>query len=126
MHILFIMFSGEEQPVNPSGDAGLLSLVSSWWSSFGVAFSAVYWSASVGFEWDFAFLSAFSANCLMHFFSIGDSVQLLMFFSARIIFFARLPIFSPILLNISVHNNEFYAHLKEYQSHNLLNRNLKA
>ena len=44
-----------------------MSLESSRGSSFRVAFSAVYWSAWVWFEGNFAFLSALSANCLVHF-----------------------------------------------------------
>jgi len=45
-----------------------MSLISSWWSSFAVAFSAVYWPAAVRFEWNFTFLSTVSAGSLVHFF----------------------------------------------------------
>jgi hypothetical protein len=51
-----------------------VSLISSWGSSFRIAFSAVYRSASVGFERNFAFLSTVCTDCLVrlsliHFFS---------------------------------------------------------
>jgi hypothetical protein len=46
--------------------AGLVS--SSWWAFFCPAFSAVNGSVWVRFEGNFAFLSAFRANCLVHFF----------------------------------------------------------
>jgi len=42
-----------------------LNLISSC-SSFGITFSAVYWSASVRFERNFTFLATLSTNCLMH------------------------------------------------------------
>ena len=47
-----------------------MSLVSLWWSSFRITFSAVYGSASVGLERNFAFLSTVGANCLVHLFLI--------------------------------------------------------
>jgi len=40
-------------------------LISSWWSSLRIAFSAVYRSASVGFERNFAFLSTVCTDCLV-------------------------------------------------------------
>jgi len=43
----------------------LISLISSGRSSFRIAFSAVYRSASVGFERDFAFLSTVCTDCLV-------------------------------------------------------------
>jgi hypothetical protein len=43
-----------------------ISLISSWRSSFRIAFSAVYRSASVGFKRNFAFLSTVCADCLVH------------------------------------------------------------
>ena len=43
-----------------------LRLISSWWSSFCVAFSAVNWPGAVWLEWNVTFLSAVSAGCLMH------------------------------------------------------------
>ena len=48
-------------------DVKLVSLISSLWSSFSVTFAAIYWSASVWFEGNFAFLSTFGADCLVHF-----------------------------------------------------------
>ena len=55
-----------------------VSLISSWpcWSFLSKAFSAINWPVWVWFEWDFTFFSAFSANCLMHFF-FGHYFQLL-------------------------------------------------
>ena len=41
---------------------------SSWWALLCPAFSAVDWSVWVGFEGNFAFLTAFRAGCLVHFF----------------------------------------------------------
>jgi len=45
----------------------LMSLISSYGSSFGITFLAVYGSASVGFKRNFAFLSTVGADCFMHF-----------------------------------------------------------
>ncbi len=50
-------------------------LESSWWSSFCVALSAVNWPCAVWLEWNFTFLSAVSASCLVHLFSIHFSVS---------------------------------------------------
>jgi len=58
------LFLDEVRPVS------FKSLVSSWWSSFAVALSAVDWPASVWLEWNFTFLSAVRAGCLVHFFVI--------------------------------------------------------
>jgi len=46
----------------------LKSLISSWWSAFRIAFSAIYWPASVWLERNFAFFSTVSAGCLVHLF----------------------------------------------------------
>ena len=67
---IFVVFGRSEH-------VSFKSLVSSWWSSFGVALSAVDWPASVWLEWNFAFLSAVSAGCLVHFFIIQLFFQLL-------------------------------------------------
>jgi len=64
-----LLFLNEVRPVS------FKSLVSSWWSSFGVALSAVDWPASVWLEWNFAFLSAVSAGCLVHLFIIHVAVS---------------------------------------------------
>jgi hypothetical protein len=61
----------------------LVSLIPSWWSSFRITFSAVYWSGAVRLERNFAFLAALSANCLMHFSSCHFLFQLLYYFSAK-------------------------------------------
>jgi hypothetical protein len=47
-------------------DVSFVSLISPCWSSLRIAFSAVYWSASVRLERDFTFLATISTNCLMH------------------------------------------------------------
>ena len=44
-----------------------ITKVWSWWSSLCPTFSAVYRSASVGFEGNFAFLSTVGTDCLEHF-----------------------------------------------------------
>ena len=64
----------------------LVCLVSSsWWAFLCPAFSAVDWSGWVGFEGDFAFLTAFRAGCLMHLFFCHRRFQLLFsVFGARI------------------------------------------
>jgi hypothetical protein len=67
-----------------------MSLISSGWSSFRITFSAVYWSASVWLEGNFAFLSAITANCLMHLFPVHSTFQLLMLFSAKNLLFAHI------------------------------------
>jgi hypothetical protein len=53
----------------------LISLISSWGSSFRIAFSAVYGFGSVRFEGNFAFFTTVSAYGLVHFsgFSIRQS-----------------------------------------------------
>ena len=53
----------------------LVSLISSRWSSFRIAFSAVYGSGSVRFEGNLAFLTTIGAHGLVHFsvFSIRQS-----------------------------------------------------
>jgi hypothetical protein len=43
-----------------------LRLVSSWWTSFSVALSAIYWSCAVWLERNITFFSAVSASCLVH------------------------------------------------------------
>ena len=45
----------------------LISLISSRWSSFCVALSAINWPVAVCLERNFAFFSAVSAGCLVHF-----------------------------------------------------------
>ena len=57
---------------------GLVSSAWPCWSFLCPAFSAVNWSAWVWFEWDFTFLTAFRASCLMHFF-FGHYFQLLLY-----------------------------------------------
>jgi len=54
----------------------LVSAASSWWSSLSPAFSTVNWPTGIGLERDFTFLSAVSADCLVHLsvFSIRQSV----------------------------------------------------
>ncbi len=42
-----------------------------------ITFSAVYWSCWIGLEWNFTFILAFSANCLVHIFLIHSLFQLL-------------------------------------------------
>jgi len=64
----------------------IFCLVSSWscGSFFGPAFSAVNWSGWVGFEGDFAFLTAFRAGCLVHFFLCHDYFSTPWFFFLRV------------------------------------------
>ena len=70
----------------------LAYLVSSRRASFWVAFSAVYWSVSVRFEWNFTFLAAISADCLMHLsVSIHSLSQLLILCCAKIAFLHDAP-----------------------------------
>ena len=66
-----------------------LSLESSWWSSFGVTFAAINWSCPVWLEWNFTFLSAVSAGCLVCLFSVHYMFQLLYGYCAKKAFFAR-------------------------------------
>ena len=76
------------------------NLISSGWSSFSVAFSAVYWSGSVGFEWNFTFLAAISADCLVHLsISIHSLFQLLIFRCAKIASHTLNLTFAPTLIN---------------------------
>ena len=48
-------------------DVQLLSLISSWWSSFCVALTAINWPRAVWLERNITFFSAVSAGCLVHF-----------------------------------------------------------
>ena len=76
------------------------SLISSGWSSLSIAFSAVYWSGSVRLEWNFTFLLAISADCLVHLsVSIHSLFQLLIFRYAKIAFYTLNLTFAPTLIN---------------------------
>jgi hypothetical protein len=44
-----------------------MSLISSRWSSFRVALTAINWPCAVRLERNFTFLTAISASCLVHF-----------------------------------------------------------
>ena len=76
------------------------NLVSSGWSSLGKAFSAVNWPSAVGFEWNFTFLTAISANCLVHLsVSIHTLFQLLIYCCAKIASHTLNLTFAPTLIN---------------------------
>ncbi len=61
----------KEKKCERSKYVSFISLISSWWSSFCVALSAINWPTLVWFEWNFAFLSAVSAGSLVHLFVIS-------------------------------------------------------
>jgi hypothetical protein len=72
--LIIISVKKKEKSVQKGTKMLPVSLVSSWGSSFRIAFSAVYRSASVWFERNFAFLSTVCTDCLVrlsliHFFS---------------------------------------------------------
>jgi hypothetical protein len=48
-------------------DVQLISLISSWWSTFCVTLTAINWPCTVWFERNVTFFSAVSASCLVHF-----------------------------------------------------------
>jgi hypothetical protein len=76
------------------------NLISSGWTSFSVAFSAVNWSGSVGLEWNFTFLLAISADRLVHLsVSIHSLFQLLLFCCAKIAFYTLHVTRKPSLIN---------------------------
>jgi len=101
-----LLFLNEVRPVS------FKSLVSSWWSSFGVALSAVDWPASVWLEWNFAFLSAVSAGCLVHLFIIQLFFQLLCSIMRKNVF-CTLCIFRRQRLNLSIQTPNFPCTLHE-------------
>ena len=76
----------------------LVSLISisSWWSSFLPAFSAVNRSASVRLEWYFTFLATIRADCLMHFSFRHSLFQLLMFCCVIAFYTLHLPLRRPL------------------------------
>jgi len=83
-----------------------VSLISPWWSSFRIAFSAVYRSASVGFEGNFAFLSTVGTDCIVHLFSIHCPFQLLVLFNTKTAF-CTLSLISHTVLNLFLHERRF-------------------
>jgi hypothetical protein len=59
-----------------------LKSISSRFSFLGPAFSAVDWSARIGFEWNFAFLAAICADGFVHFSgSAGSSFSVCHYFT---------------------------------------------
>src|SRR3990170_4396402 len=101
-----LLFLNEVRPVS------FKSLVSSWWSSFGVALSAVDWPASVWLEWNFAFLSAVSSCCLVHFFVIQLFFQLLCSIMRKNVFCTSMLIRRQ-RLNLSIQTPNFPCTLHE-------------
>jgi len=102
---IFVVFGRSEH-------VSFKSLVSSWWSSFGVALSAVDWPASVWLEWNFAFLSAVSAGCLVHFFVIQLFFQLLCSIMRKNVFCTSMLIRRQ-RLNLSIQTPNFPCTLHE-------------
>ena len=107
---MFVVFGRSEH-------VSFKSLVSSWWSSFGVALSAVDWPASVWLEGNFAFLSAVSAGCLVHLFIIHTLFSTpLSDIAQKNTFFAQTPHTTNTVLNLSIKKRQFscYFMKKEY------------
>ena len=55
----------------------------SWWSTFRMALSTVYWFAWVRLEWDFTIFSTTRTDCLMHFFLEQRLFQVLILCCAK-------------------------------------------
>jgi len=96
-----LLFLDEVRPVS------FKSLVSSWWSSFGVALSAVDWPASVWLEWNFAFLSAVSAGCLVHLFRIHSDFSTPIILVSANVCFARIHVSGVLVLKLIRNNTRF-------------------
>ena len=94
---------------NEVRDVKLVSLVSSWWSSFGVALSAVDWPASVWFEGNFTFLSTVSADCLVQLFIIHSDFQLLYAIMRKNVFCTR-TLSKNNVLNLSIQKLNSHIH----------------
>jgi len=79
VYVLLIIISVKKKEKSVQKGTKMLpvSLISSWGSSFRIAFTAVHRSASVWFERNFAFLSTVCANCLVRFSLIHFLFQLL-------------------------------------------------
>jgi hypothetical protein len=78
----------------------LKCLVSSWWSSFWVALSAVNWPCTVWLERNITFFSAVSASCLVHLFVIIHSLfQLLLLWLCKSLFCTVPPYYCSMLIN---------------------------
>jgi hypothetical protein len=95
------MVSDEKRKVCWTKAQARTRLISSRGSSLRIAFSAIYRSASVWFEGNFAFLSTVSANRLMHFSSLHSAYSTPYVFSAKAAFCTVL-IAGTFVLNLSV------------------------
>jgi hypothetical protein len=92
------MINGKKKKriIKLGNDVSAVSLISpTATSALRITFSTVNWSASVWFERDFAFLSALSTDCFVHFSSSHFLFQLLYYYSAIKILFARTAYDSP-------------------------------
>jgi len=83
-----------------------VSLISSGRSSFSVTLSAVHWPSSIWFEWNFTFVSAVGAGCLVCLFPIGHLLFQLLFIS-RQNYFCPSPLFDNIVLNLCILRTSF-------------------
>jgi hypothetical protein len=81
------MVKKKKRIIKLGNDVSAVSLISpTATSALRITFSTVNWSASVWFERNFAFLSAFSTDCFVHFSSSHFLFQLLYYFSAKTFF----------------------------------------
>src|SRR4030042_4831095 len=116
MYILLIITNGEKRKkFGNESKSELVSLIPAWRSSLSVTFSAVHWSATVGFEGNFTFLSTFSANCLGHFFSfIRQLTQLLHGCCAQITSYTLPPPFtSPLIKRVRLFSLFSYSNISQ-------------
>src|SRR5271157_1354862 len=70
MHAFAVSIVMKKEKFRETKSTQIVSLIAAWWSSFRVTLAAIYWSAAVWLERNFAFLSAVSANCFVCFFLI--------------------------------------------------------
>jgi hypothetical protein len=92
---------------------GLIYLISTWWSMFCVALSAVNWSATVWLEGNFTFLLAFSTGCLVHLFWIHSVFSTPIILVSANVCFARVLVSCVLVLKLMRNNTRFQPWVKQ-------------